>query len=244
MKIIIPIAGKSSFFNYKDFPFSKPLIEIKGKSMIQHVIDNLSQINDDFEFVFIVNSEDCKKFHLHNILKLLARNSSIVQINGETKGALCSVLLAIQHINKEEELIICNGDQIIDCDFNNVLLAFRKNNLHSGLITFNSVHPRWSYVRFDEKDKFIIETAEKKPISKFAIAGFYYFAKGKYFINGATKSIEKGADVNGLYYIAPSINQLILENKRIGNFEIESNKYHSFYSPQKIREYESKTNKE
>lgn len=238
MKVLIPIAGKSSFFDHKNSPFSKPLVEIKGKSMIQHVIENLSSINDDFEFIFIVNSEDCKKFHLHNILRLLSEKCSVVKVNEETKGALCSILLGIKHINSKEELIICNGDQIIDCDFNEVLSSFREKESDVGLITFNSVHPRWSYIRYDD-DKNVVETAEKRPLSKHAIAGFYYFRQGLDFIKGAMKSIQKGSDINGMYYIAPSINQLILKNKKITAFEIVSEKYQSFYSPQKIREYEN-----
>jgi len=238
MKVLIPIAGKSSFFDDKNSPFSKPLVEIKGKSMIQHVIENLSSINDDFEFIFIVNSEDCKKFHLHNILRLLSEKCSVVKVNEETKGALCSILLGIKHINSKEELIICNGDQIIDCNFNEVLSSFRKKESDVGLITFNSVHPRWSYIRYDD-DKNVVETAEKRPLSKHAIAGFYYFRQGLDFIKGAMKSIQKGSDINGMYYIAPSINQLILKNKKITAFEIVSEKYQSFYSPQKIREYEN-----
>jgi NDP-sugar pyrophosphorylase family protein len=240
MKILIPIAGKSSFFDDKNSPFSKPLVEIKGKSMIQHVIENLSNINDEFEFVFIVNSEDCKRFHLHNILKLLAGKCNVVQVNENTKGALCSILLGIKHINNKEELIICNGDQIVDCNFNEVLSSFREKKSDVGLITFNSVHPRWSYIRYDD-DKNVVETAEKRPLSKHAIAGFYYFKHGLDFVNGAMESIEKGSDINGMYYIAPSINQLILKNKKITAFEIDSERYQSFYSPKKIREYENET---
>ena len=185
-----------------------------------------------------MNSEDCKNFHLHNILRLLAEKCSVVKVNEETKGALCSILLGIKHINSKEELIICNGDQIIDCDFNEILSSFRKKNSDVGLITFNSVHPRWSYIRYDD-DKNVVETAEKRPLSKHAVAGFYYFKQGLDFIKGAMKSIQKGADINGMYYIAPSINQLILENKKITAFEIASERYQSFYSPQKIREYEN-----
>ena len=244
MKIVIPIAGKSSFFDDKDFPFSKSLIEIEGKSMIQHVIENISTISSEFQFVFVVNQEDCKKFHLHNILKILSKNASIIKLNGETKGALCSTLMAIEHISLKEELIICNGDQIIDCNFDEVLNFFREKKADVGLITFNSVHPRWSYIRFDDNNENVIETAEKRPISRNAIAGFYYFKDGKLFIDGATKSIEKGDHVNDLYYIAPSINQLILNNKKISVFKINDNNYHSFYSPQKIREYENQVDKD
>jgi len=238
MKVLIPIAGKSRFFDNKTSPFSKPLIEIEGKSMIQHVIENISQIDDSFEFIFIVNSEDCKKFHLHNILQLLSDNCSVVKVNEKTRGALCSILMGIKHISNNDELIICNGDQIIDCDFNEVLSTFRKDNSDVGLITFNSVHPRWSYVRYDENNT-VVETAEKRPLSKHAIAGFYYFKNDLDFIKGAMESIRKGADVNGAYYIAPSINQMILSNKKISTFEIDSKQYHSFYSPKKIREYEN-----
>lgn len=241
MKIVVPIAGKSSFFDKNTYPFSRSLIEIKGKSMIEHVIENISRIKTDFQFVFIVNSEDCKKFHLHNILKLLAKNSLIVKVNGKTKGALCSVLLGIEHIEKDEELIVCNGDQIIDCDLNKAISSFREKKSDAGLITFKSVHPRWSYVRFDNNKEYVVETAEKRPISNNAIAGFYYFKKGDDFIKAATKSIEKGSDVNGLYYIAPAINQLILQNKKINTFKIDSKNYKSFYSPQKIREYENQS---
>lgn len=241
MKVLIPLAGKSSFFNDKNSPFSKPLIEIKGKPMIEHVIENITRINDDFEFVFVVNSEDCKKYHLHNILNLLAKDCRIIKVNGETKGALCSILLAIEHINNEEELIICNGDQILDCNFNQVLNEFRKKELDVGLITFNSVHPRWSYVRYDD-DGTVVETAEKRPISKHAIAGFYYFRNSKEFLKGAKMSITKGASINEVYFIAPSINQLILRNRKVGSFLIESGAYHSFYSPQKIREFENENN--
>ncbi|HEY9702653.1 MAG TPA: hypothetical protein V6C58_09415, partial [Allocoleopsis sp.] len=85
----------------------------------------------------------------------------------------------------------------------------------------------------------VVETAEKKPISRNAIAGFYYFKHGKDFVSAAFKSIEKDANVNGLYFVAPTYNELVLENKHIGVTFIDSSVYHSFYSPAKIAEYES-----
>lgn len=236
MKILVPIAGKSTFFNENNSPFSKSLIEIKGKPMIEMVIDNLNTIDDKLEFVFIVNSDDCKKFHLNNILKLLSKECEVVKISGETKGALCSVLMGIDFVD-DDELIICNGDQIINCDYNKVINHFRTHSYDAGLITFNAVHPRWSYVRFDE-NKNVVETAEKRPISKSAIAGFYYFKNGNEFLAAAMESIKKDSSVNGLYFIAPVINQMILKNNRIGTYEVESEKYHSFYSPKKIEEFE------
>ncbi len=238
INILIPLAGKTVFFDTAEYPFPKPLIEICGKPMIELLIGNFMAINKERKFIFIVNQSDCEKYHLDNTLKLLTDyNCEIIKVSGETKGAACSVLLAVEYINNDNELVISNGDQLIDRDLNEVLEHFEKRKVDAGVICFESVHPKWSYVQLDEDGK-IMEMAEKRPISKNAIAGFYYFRQGCDFVNSAMKSIEKGASVNGIYYIAPTFNELILENKHLEIFRIESSQYHSFYSPQKISEYE------
>ena len=50
--------------------------------------------------------------------------------------------------------------------------------------------------------------------------------------------INKDSSINGLYYIAPTLNEMVLENKTISIFQIENSIYHTFYTPQKIKEYE------
>jgi len=236
INILIPIAGKTDFFSENDYPFPKPLIEFNGKTMIEHVIDNFSSIKEKKQFIFIVNSDDCKKYHLDNVLNILTEHKcTIIKIDNETKGAICSAMLAIRYIDNETPLIISNADQLFDINLQEVVESFKKNS--AGIITFESIHPRWSYVRLDENNQ-VVETAEKRPISKFAIAGFYYFNKGSDFISSSSRTIKKDANVNGLYYIASSLNELILKNKTINIFRIENSKYHTFYTPQKIKEYE------
>lgn len=84
----------------------------------------------------------------------------------------------------------------------------------------------------------MVETAEKHPLSSHAIAGFYYFARGIDFIHASKQVIRKKETYNGRYFISSSINEMILENKKVGYYEIDSDKYHSFYSPEKIAEYQ------
>lgn len=238
INILIPLGGKSPFFDNEEYPFPKPLIEINGKPMIEIVLDNLCKIKKGKRFIFIVNPDDCHKYHLDNVLNLLTDNNCIIiKLASETKGAACSSLMAIEHINNQDKLLISNGDQVINKDLNEILDHFEKKNIYAGAVCFDSVHPKWSYVRLDENNK-IVETAEKRPISKNAIAGLYYFKHGSDFVTSAMKTIEKDANVNGLYYIAPTLNEMVLENKNLEIFKIQNNQYHSFYSPQKIKEYE------
>jgi NDP-sugar pyrophosphorylase family protein len=236
INILIPLAGKNQFFPEAEYPFPKPLIEFNGKTMIEHIIDNFSSIQKDKQFIFIVNSEDCKKYHLDNVLNILTGHTcKIIKLDNETKGAACSAMMAVEYIDNDTPLIISNTDQLFDTNLQDVFSTFENSD--AGVITFESIHPRWSYVRLDAGNR-VTEIAEKRPISKSAIAGFYYFKKGGDFINSSSKMIQKDANVNGLYYISPSLNEMVLENKTITIFQIENNKYHTFYTPQKIKEYE------
>ncbi|MBS1970399.1 MAG: glycosyltransferase family 2 protein [Bdellovibrionales bacterium] len=240
IRILIPMAGKSKFFSEEGSQFPKPLIEVKGQPIIQHTVECLSKVREAHQFIFVVNKDDVEKYHIHNTLKLLTSEQSvIVSQNGNTKGAACTCLLAVEHINGEEELIISNSDQKIDADLNTLISNFRKLNADAGVVYFESVHPQWSYVKL-EGDHAVTEAAEKNPISKNAIAGFYYFKKGKYFVDSAKASISKDAQVNGLYFIAPTLNEMILKAQKVVALKIPNSEYHSFYSWDKIKEFEKK----
>ena len=243
INILIPMAGESIFFDSDEFIYPKQLIEINGKPMIELVLENFLKIKEKKRFIFIVNKMDCDKFHFDSILNLLTENNcKIVKLYSETKGAACSCLMAIDYIDNNDNLIISNGDQVIDFDFKSILSYFFTKRYDAGTICFESVHPNWSYIKINSMGR-IIEVAEKNPISKNAIAGFYYFKRGSYFVKAAMKSIENNDNINGKFYIAPTLNELILENKNLGMFKIESSDYNSFYSPKKIIDYETSNTK-
>ena len=234
--ILIPMAHNISFVNDIEYMFPKPLIEVNGKTIVEHVIDNFSELKGEKQFIFIVHADDCKKFNLDQVLRIITDNSvKIITISNETKGSACSAIMAIDHINNDENLIISNVDQLFDLSMDKLISHFK--DVDAGVITFESVHPRWSYVKLNDSND-VVEVSEKRPISRNAIAGLYYYNKGSDFIDSALAMIKKGADVNNSYYIAPSLNQMILKGKSIGTHKINNDLYHTFYSPQKIKDYE------
>lgn len=233
--ILIPLAGKSLFFDEADFIFPKPLVEINAKPMIELVINNLSQIKGA-NFIFVLKESDVKRYFLDDTIKLLASEAKFVIIKDETMGAACSAMLAIDYIDNENELIICNGDQIIEQDLEALLIEF--NGADAGVLCFESIHPRYAYVRLDGQN-FIQEAFEKKPVSKDAVAGFFYFKKGRDFLRACELMILKDASFEGKFWLSLSLNELILQNKILKAVHIDKNAYHTFYSPKKIAEFES-----
>ncbi len=234
-RILIPAMGKSMFFSDSYFP--KPMIEIDGKTVLEHVIEDYNTI-DDKRFIFVFSEEDCRKFHLDDSAKILTEgNADILMLKNQTEGALCTCLMAIEYLGMDEPLIIANSDQVISHSYFEVLKSFEEKDVDAGVIVFDSVHPRWSYVKLVNDE--VVETAEKRPLSKHAIAGFYYFKKGRDYVDAAKRVILKDNRVDDHFYISSSINEMVLMGKRIGSYEISKKEYHSFYSPEKIREYES-----
>lgn len=237
MNILIPIAAHDTFFDTDEFRFPKPLIEVAGKPMIQRTVENLRAIGG--RMIFIARSQDIRQYSLDNVLRLVGGPEVvIVPLRYPTQGAACSCLMAVDHVDNDEPLIICNGDQVIDANLSEIVASMQRDELDAGVITFPSVHPRWSYVRSDECGM-VMESAEKRVISRRAVAGFYYFARGSDFVATAKRMIEQGSSVNGTYFISPTLNQMILEGKRVGERGIGAERYHSFYSPQKLRDYEN-----
>jgi dTDP-glucose pyrophosphorylase len=236
INVLIPMAGKSQYFAESEYPFPKPLVEIGNKTAIEHVISNLATIADEVNFIFVLNSADCRKFHLDSTLNILTNHRcKIIRLESETRGAACSALMAVNHISNDTPLVIANADQIFEESLQDAIQQFKE--FDAGVITFESVHPRWSYVRLGE-DQLVVETAEKRPISRHAIAGFYYFQKGTYFVESAMRMIQKDSSVNGNYFIAPSMNEMILQGQKITTHKVDVNRYHTLYTPQKVKEYE------
>lgn len=237
MNILIPMAGNNQYFPESEFPFPKPLIEVGLKTIIERVVENLATAAKDVQFIFVISGEDCKKFHLDSTLKIITDGRGhIVRLDGETRGSACSALMAIDYIANDTPLLIANSDQLFDKTIAEMIIRFQS--VDAGVITFDSVHPRWSYALVDKQDR-IIQTAEKNPISRNAIAGLYFFSRGQDFVDAAMQMIQKDENFNGSYFIAPALNQMILAGKDIRIHKIENDKYHTFYTPNKINEYEN-----
>ena len=219
MNVLIPMAGRGSRFASQGYTFPKPLIEVKGKPMIQVVVENL---NIKANYTFIVQKEHYEKYSLNYLLPLIAPNCNIVQVDGITEGAACTTLLAKEFIDNDEPLIMANSDQFVEWDSNETLYAFQNDGIDGGIITFPATHPKWSYAKLGD-DGYVSEVAEKKPISEHATVGIYYWKKGSDYVKYAEQMIDKDIRTNNEFYVCPVFNEAIQDGKKIRIKDIQKN---------------------
>ena len=217
MKVLIPMAGAGSRFEKAGYTFPKPLIEVNGKPMIQFVVENL---NIDAEYIYIVQKEHYDKYNLQYLLNLITPDCKIVQVDGITQGAACTTLLAEQYINNNQPLLTANSDQFVEWDSNEFLYSMQADRVDGGILTFESIHPKWSFAKTN-KHGLVTEVAEKKPISNNATVGIYYWSKGSDYVRYAKQMIDQDKRVNGEFYVCPVFNEAIEDNKKIKIFPIQ-----------------------
>lgn len=222
LNILLPCAGAGSRLRAKHH-LPKPLIDISGKTMIQRVVESL---NIDANYIFIVQKEHYDQYNLGAYLKLIVPDCTILCTDGLTDGAACTSLLAENLINNDKHLLIANSDQLLDWDSSDFMYRMLSSNTDGGILTFKRENdPKWSYVKLNEQG-YVVELAEKKPISDTATIGLYYWNKGSDYVKSAKDMIDANDRVRGEFYIAPTYTYMIREKKKIITYDIDGDKFY------------------
>jgi HAD superfamily hydrolase (TIGR01509 family) len=211
LNVVIPMAGAGSRFQAAGYTFPKPLIEVKGKPMIQLVVENL---NIQANYIFLVQQEHYTTYNLKYLLNLIAPGCKIVIVDGLTRGSACTTLLAKEYIDNDNPILMANSDQYVEWNSNECMYAFKNDNIDGGILTFKATHPKWSFAKLDENG-FVSEVAEKKVISDDATVGIYYWKHGSDYVKYAEQMIAKNITTNNEYYICPVFNEAIQDGKKI-----------------------------
>lgn len=237
--VVILAAGPTDEFTEDGYRFPKNLIEVGGVPLIGRVIESRSSMRDISRTIVCISHSEDLRFHTSRTIKLVAPDASILLVKQPTKGALCTSLLAIDLLEDSHELVLLNGDSLIFQDLAEIITHFRQDKCDAGTICFESIHPRFSFVRLSSK-LHVTEVAEKRPISRYATAGFYWFRSASDFKKAAFSSIRRRQDVDGRFYVAPVLNELILDRKIVGARQISSSDYANLQSPKLIEEFRQK----
>ena len=231
--VLVLAAGQSGGLD-SNYPIC--LAELDGVSIIERIVNNTKTI-DDVQYTFALAGVDIDCFYLDKVVKLLNPDAKIAIIPDRTRGSACTALLAACQQAQDNDLLIVSANELVDLDLSIVVNDFQKRRLDGGTLTFRSIHPRYSYVRLRE-DGYVCEVAQQKPISQNATAGIFWFKKTAEFVDAVKCVIRKNALVAGKFFVAVTFNELILKQKKIGTYSLETNKYKPLKTERQIELFE------
>ncbi len=221
VNIVIPMAGRGKRFLDQGYTTPKPLLEIDGKTMVEHVISNLNF--SGAHFIFLILREHASSHGLDKLLLKVAPGSDIVYVDSVTDGAACTVLLAKNLIDNDTPLVIKDCDQILDWVPSHFFAFMERNKADGGIMTILTNDKGFSFVEPHSKlgNMFYVNrTAEKVAISNIGATGLYYFTKGSYFVKFANQMIGKNIRTNNEFYICPVYNEIIESRLNILSYPI------------------------
>jgi len=217
MNIVIPMAGRGNRFREAGYTDTKPFIDVNGKSMVHRVIENLNiEFDETYEFILICLKEDYEKYDFKLFKECIGHESyEVVVLDEVTDGATQTLLCAKDWINNDTPLLTLNSDQLVYYNPDETFELFEK--FDGGIPCFyGKGSEKWSYAKLDDSE-FVTEVAEKKSISPYATAGYYYWSKGSDFVKYAEQQIEHNdrTGINKEFYVAPVYNWAIKDGKQI-----------------------------
>lgn len=231
--IVIPAAGQGKRFSEVGYQHPKPLIDVKGKPMIDLVLENFRGIGKP---IVIMQQRHVEQYCADKIIQYIEPKAEVTSVDGLTEGAACTVLSAERHFNNSSELIIANSDQFLDYNLKSFIERMRAQKADGGILTFKANHPKWSYAKVGS-DGLVTEVAEKVVISDQATVGVYYFRHGADFVAAARQMIQKNIKVNNEFYVCPVFNELIKAGKKIITHEIDAKLMHGLGTPEDLEAF-------
>jgi len=229
MQIIIPMSGIGKRFMEAGYHDPKPLIEIDGKPIIEHVINLFPGENN---FTFICNNQHLKETKMRDILERICPQGHIYEVPVENRqGPVHAVWQVFDKIKDDEECIVSYCDYGTWWDYQGFLKDTRERNADGCVACYRGFHPHmlgtdnYAFLK-DKGDRWMEAIQEKKPFTdnrmeEWASNGTYYFKTGAIMKKYFNRLMEREMKVKDEYYVSMVYNLLVEDGLKVSIFEIE-----------------------
>ena len=231
VQIIIPMSGLGQRFIDSGYNDPKPLIQVDGKPIIEHVV-NLFPGEDDVTFI-------CNDKHLHdtNMKEILMRVKPScriyeVQVEGR-EGPVHAVSLIFDNIDDSKEVIVSYCDYGTDWNYKEFLKDTRSRGADGAIACYKGFHPHMlgtdNYAFLKETivgSRWMEAIQEKQPFTnnrmkEYASNGTYYFKTGAIMKKYFKQLMDLQIKVKNEYYVSMVYNLLVNDGLRVNIFEID-----------------------
>ena len=223
MKIIIPMTGEGGRFVSAGYQVLKPLIEVEGKTIIEHVVNLFPGEKD---VVFICRDEHLWNTNMRDVLQKVCPSAKIVSISGHKLGPVYSVSKVYDLISDDEPVVINYCDFYMDWDWEDFKKTMVQNECDACLPSYQGFHPHllpeqnfYASMKVDT-EYYLREIKEKHSYTPSRMdcpqsPGTFYFKKGKDVKKYFDQMLVEKIELNGEYYVSLVCNLLVRDGLRI-----------------------------
>ena len=200
MKCLILCAGYATRLYPLTENFPKPLLEIKGKPIINHLIDDLEKENKIDQYIIVSNHKFINHFlnwknnHKENIVVIDDGSTT----NENRLGAVRDIQLVIDTLNIKDDLLVLAGDNLLDFSLNRFIDFFYLKNSSCVMTHYESSVPALQKTGVCTFDKdYLLTSMEEKPKvpkSNYAIPPFYIYKKDD--LHYIKEGLESGCGID------------------------------------------------
>jgi len=235
------MSGVGQRFIDAGFKDPKPLIEIDGKPIIQHVVELFP---GESKFTFICNQTHLDSTNMRSILEKIAPHANIVSIENHKKGPVFAVSKIFNLIEDNEEVIFNYCDFGTHWNYEDFLKHTRDRGADGAIPAYKRFHPHMlgstNYAFMRDEKQWMLEIKEKEPftdnrMNEYASNGTYYFKNGRSVKKYFPLLMERDINLNGEYYVSLIYNLLVKDQLKVSIYDIEH--MLQWGTPQDVEEY-------
>lgn len=183
MKCIVLAAGYATRLYPLTENFPKPLLEIKGKTILDWLLDDIKSTNEVDEFVVVSNH----KFYDHFVAwaKDKAYKVTVLDdgsVSNETRiGAVKDIQFALDSTEISDDVLVIAGDNVLDFSFSSFISFFKEKGTSCIMKYYEEKlkeGKKYCVTETDNDDK-VIYMREKveNPTSHYLVPPFYIYRK-------------------------------------------------------------------
>ena len=243
MQIIIPMSGTGSRFVRAGYRDLKPLIEVDGMPIIEHVT---RMFPGETDFLFICGRDALEKTRLREVLTRIAPSGTIVAIDPHKRGPVHAVLQAADHVRQGEPVVVNYCDFAVEWDYKDFKRKMSDLRCAGCITAYRGFHPHslgpnlYAYLR--ERDQYLLEIREKhcftdNRLKEYASSGTYYFRDGATMLHYFRLSVVRELTTNGEFYASSPFNLLVEDGVDVFIYELR--KFLQWGTPEDLEEYQS-----
>ena len=243
MQLVIPMSGFGERFRRAGYSVPKPLIEVEGRPIVEHVLDLFPGVTD---VVFVCNEDHLAEpsYRMRETLLRLRPTAHVVGIPAHKLGPVHAVQ-QVRHLIRTDEPVVVNY-----CDFTALwdVEHFQRWAAEAqpdgAVVAYKGFHPHsygstfYAYVQ--ETHGVISAIQEKQPYTdtpseEYASSGTYWFRTGALMLEAFDRTVAEQLDVNGEFYVSLAYRPLLADGRRVEVYPIDT--FMQWGTPEDLADY-------